>query len=206
MSEPQNDPGRDDNLMNHEYDGIREFDNPTPGWWHAIFILTVIFAILYFAVYEMSPLGERWGVYARHQNAMDNSDAASLRQLGELTADGATLIRLSSSEFALQKGGAIYAARCVPCHKADGGGMMALGPNLTDNFGKNVRIPEDVYTTIADGVAATAMVPWESQIGQDDCVLVAAYVISLRGNEITDGKEPEGDMMPAWPAPPAAGE
>ncbi|MFN7337509.1 MAG: cbb3-type cytochrome c oxidase N-terminal domain-containing protein, partial [bacterium] len=29
-------------ILDHEYDGIREFDNPTPGWWHAIFFASVI--------------------------------------------------------------------------------------------------------------------------------------------------------------------
>ena len=35
MSNTKSDPFTD-----HEYDGIREYDNPTPDWWVAIFIIT----------------------------------------------------------------------------------------------------------------------------------------------------------------------
>jgi len=46
----------DPKLRDHEYDGIREYDNPTPGWWHAIFIATMLFSLLYFAFYHLSPM------------------------------------------------------------------------------------------------------------------------------------------------------
>jgi len=44
-----------DFLSDHEYDGIREYDNPTPGWWHAIFIATIAFSFFYFVYWEMNP-------------------------------------------------------------------------------------------------------------------------------------------------------
>ena len=36
-----------DHLMDHEYDGIQEFDNPTPGWWYMLFWACVFFSIFY---------------------------------------------------------------------------------------------------------------------------------------------------------------
>ena len=44
-------------LMDHEYDGIREYDNPLPGWWSAVFAATFVFAFLYFAYYDIA----HWG-------------------------------------------------------------------------------------------------------------------------------------------------
>ena len=34
-------------LMDHEYDGIREYDNPLPGWWRMIFAGSIAFACAY---------------------------------------------------------------------------------------------------------------------------------------------------------------
>ena len=35
----------------HVYDGIEEFDNPLPKWWFQMFILTMLFAVGYLALY-----------------------------------------------------------------------------------------------------------------------------------------------------------
>ena len=41
-----------DQLSGHEYDGIQEYDNPTPGWWTAVFAVTVFFSFFYFVYYH----------------------------------------------------------------------------------------------------------------------------------------------------------
>lgn len=37
--------------MGHEYDGIRELNNPLPKWWLYMFIATILFGLLYLALY-----------------------------------------------------------------------------------------------------------------------------------------------------------
>ena len=34
-------------LLDHDYDGIQEFDYPLPNWWKLSFVLTVLFGIPY---------------------------------------------------------------------------------------------------------------------------------------------------------------
>lgn len=206
MSTEHNDPGHGDRLMTHDYDGIREYDNPTPGWWHAIFITSVVFSVLYFLVFHMSPIGDKWEVHARHDAAAKRAAAASLERLGELTSDEAKLMSLSVNEAAVGMGRAVFAGTCATCHRADGGGMPSLGPNFTDDFGKNIKMPEDIYNTIVNGIPGTAMQSWKSQMTEEDMILAAAYVISLRGTNVADGKEPEGERLPEWPAPGLPGE
>ncbi|MCC7388346.1 MAG: c-type cytochrome [Phycisphaerales bacterium] len=201
MSTDTNNTGRGDKLMSHDYDGIREYDNPTPGWWHAIFLGSVVFAIVYWAVFHMSPLGDRWGVHGRYKTAADNAAAAAFAQLGTLAEDNDSLLRLSVKEAALSKGKAVFDTRCVACHRGDAGGMPALGLNLTDDFAKNFKDPNGVYNTIANGVTGTAMVPWLAQMGREDTILAAAYVVSLRGTNVAGGLPPEGEPLPEWPAP-----
>ena len=53
-----------DQLSDHAYDGIQEYDNPTPGWWVAIFTFSVIFAVFYF-IYYHSAVPDR-SVYDRY--------------------------------------------------------------------------------------------------------------------------------------------
>lgn len=206
MNTHDNDAPGPDKLMGHDYDGIREYDNPTPGWWHAIFISSIVFSLAYVLVFHLSSWSGGLTPDARHDAAAARADAKAFALLGELTSDGPSLMKFSVSETAVSKGRAIFASRCAACHGPNAGGMQDLGLNLTDDFGKNIRTPEDVHKTIAEGVTGTAMLPWTPVLGEDDVVLVSAYVISLRGTDTPDGLPPEGEAMPAWPAPPAAQE
>ena len=36
-----------DQLLDHSYDGIQEFDNPMPRWWVYLFWVTIVFSVLY---------------------------------------------------------------------------------------------------------------------------------------------------------------
>ncbi|MCF7825981.1 MAG: c-type cytochrome [Candidatus Marinimicrobia bacterium] len=39
-------------LIEHDYDGIQEYDNDLPGWWKALFIITIIVAAIYVPYYH----------------------------------------------------------------------------------------------------------------------------------------------------------
>ena len=45
-------------LLDHDYDGIREYDNPLPSWWSLVFAACVAFALLYFAYYDIAGWGK----------------------------------------------------------------------------------------------------------------------------------------------------
>ena len=42
-----------DKLLDHDYDGIKEYDNPLPGWWKWLWILTILFSFVYFPFYHI---------------------------------------------------------------------------------------------------------------------------------------------------------
>ena len=65
-------------LLDHEYDGIREFDNPTPGWWVWLFVASVIFAVFYF-VYYHSAVPNR-SVYDRFSEGFQTADLKTAKE------------------------------------------------------------------------------------------------------------------------------
>jgi len=46
-----------DILLDHDYDGIKEFDNDLPPWWLWLFYISIAFAIVYMIYYEFTDLG-----------------------------------------------------------------------------------------------------------------------------------------------------
>ena len=50
-------PAKTPDLLDHEYDGIREYDNPLPGWWVKAFWASFFFAIGYVVHFHFSDNG-----------------------------------------------------------------------------------------------------------------------------------------------------
>jgi len=65
-------------LMEHEYDGIQEFDNPMPRWWLGLFFLTVVFAFIYFPYYHFFG-----GKLPRQLFLEESTKIAEIRQVAE---------------------------------------------------------------------------------------------------------------------------
>ena len=64
----------DDPLLEHNYDGIQEYDNPLPGWWKWLFVATILFSPLYMLFYHSGVEGR--SVEAQYEAAM----AANMRK------------------------------------------------------------------------------------------------------------------------------
>ena len=41
-------------ILDHNYDGIQEFDHPLPSWWVGLFYITLVFSLCYFFYYEFA--------------------------------------------------------------------------------------------------------------------------------------------------------
>ena len=57
-SNHQNPEVEDEKLMEHNYDGIQELDNPPPTWIMALFYITIAIAIIYAAYYFWLDVGD----------------------------------------------------------------------------------------------------------------------------------------------------
>jgi cytochrome c oxidase cbb3-type subunit 3 len=183
-------------LTSHDYDGIREYDNPMPGWWVWIFWGTIVFSGFYFFLATVingafSPVAE-----------YDKAVAMELKKGGVLKPDAETLVRLSHDEESVKSGAAIFQTNCVSCHGRDAAGLTA--PNLTDDSYINIKNIADIASVVALGAKNGAMPSWKNRLSPNEVVLVASYVASLRGQN-KPGRPPEGQPIPPWSAQASAG-
>lgn len=182
----------------HAFDGIEEYDNPMPGWWKAIFWLTVAFSIPYFFYYEIG-VGE--GVDAAYQRDLGEFYEAQAAKLGDLAPDEVTIVALSHDPKMRLAGQALFRSHCAVCHGADGGG--GTGPNLTDEHYLNIKQPVDLFRLIKEGQVGKGMPAWGDRFSQAQLVVLSAYAAGLRGTSPARPKEPQGEVIPPWPAPPS---
>jgi cytochrome c oxidase cbb3-type subunit 3 len=195
-----------DELLDHEYDGIREFDNPCPAWWHLIFIGSVVFSGFYWVFFHLGPsLGTNgWSVTEAYEQAKTDNLQLQFAELGELTVDEPTLLRYmqppdtesGDARDWLAIGASVFKTHCKSCHAEDGSGLV--GPNLTDDHYKNVKELIDIARVIENGAANGSMPAWQNRLIPNEIVLVSAYVANLRGKDLP-GRKPEGEVISPWP-------
>jgi len=176
-------------LKGHEYDGIKEFDNPLPRWWVITFLATIIFSFIYFIHYHTETKRLIADEYQSDLQTLQKSGASDNKSI---TPESLKAAALDPSQ--LEKGKGVFSNKCATCHAPDGGG--AIGPNLCDNFWINGKGRlEDIAATIKDGVPDKGMPAWGSMIGQDEVIQVAVYVASLRNTKPTSPKAPQGQKV-----------
>ncbi|TPV92895.1 MAG: c-type cytochrome [Myxococcales bacterium FL481] len=176
-----------DKVLDHDYDGIKEYDNPLPRWWVWMFYATIAFALVYFPIYHWGPGDLPTQAYEKDMEAWNElhppAQFKSEKELRSLFADSGTL----------EQGKALFTVRCAPCHAPDGGGLV--GPNLTDDFSIHGHSRVKIVEVIHDGVPDKGMVPWGPQMSIDEIYQVAAYARSLRGQSAATPKPPQGDPI-----------
>jgi cytochrome c oxidase cbb3-type subunit III len=178
-----------DELLNHEYDGIRELDNPLPGWWLATFYATIVFAVLYVGYYHFGP-----GLSLKDELANDMAKLEERQRLAKKASPGpdeATLLAIVSDPAQMAIGKAEYIGKCASCHGILGEG--SIGPNLTDKFwihgdGSLVAI----HQLVEEGVAEKGMPPWKAMLKPAELNAVVAFAHSLKGANPPNAKPPQG--------------
>ena len=179
-----------DRLLEHEYDGIQEYDNPMPGWWLLLFLVTILFSILYWL--NVPGIGTGKGRIASYEAEMARA-RAQYGDRARAAAPGLTdaqLAALAREPAKVAQGKAIFESSCSPCHRADGGGV--IGPNLTDDYWIHGGRPTQILHTITTGVADKGMPAWGTVLKPDDLPVVAAFVLSLHDTHPPGPKEPQG--------------
>lgn len=176
----------------HVYDGIVEQNNPMPGWWIWLFILTVAFGFVYWVHYFSGSgptlIQEYDEAFKKYQQETEKMAMVAQVETEE------TLTSYMKGEVVIASGAEIYASKCAMCHgeKLEG----KIGPNLTDKFwttGDGSRLA--ILHTIAKGSGAKGMPPWEGMLKAKELKDVAAFVYSKVGSNPPQAKAPEGSEV-----------
>jgi cytochrome c oxidase cbb3-type subunit 3 len=178
----------------HEWDGIRELNNPMPRWWVWTFYATIVWSIGYAIAYPAWPLisDATKGVlgYSSRQELAESVKAASDAQ--KVFADKIAATPVSEiakdpqlMQFAVNGGDAAFKVNCATCH---GSGAMGRAdyPNLNDDDWLWGGTIDQIYQTIKFGIRSahdetrTSEMPGFADILEPGQVKqVAAYVVSL---------------------------
>jgi cytochrome c oxidase cbb3-type subunit 3 len=182
-----------DELREHQFDGIEEFDNHLPNWWLWTFYGACIFSLFYWLYYHGLGLGPTSREYYEQEMAA----AAAAKVSIEVTEE--SLLSLSTDTAGIQAGRQVFEQNCVACHGPDGGGTLGgaplPGPNLTDSAWIHGSGPLQIYATITNGVVEKGMLAWGPILGPTKVQQVAAYVLTIRDTNVAGGREPQGEVV-----------
>lgn len=173
----------------HEYDGIKELNNPIPAWFNWLFYGSVVFGFAYLYYYHIGEWGPRQD--DEYKTELVAADAAKRKLMAASGSIDENSIKVDASQA--EKGKTIYDANCAACHAPDGGGLV--GPNLTDEFWLHGGSIKDIFKTIKYGVPDKGMVSWEKSMSAADIGAVSNYIVTLKGTKPATPKEPQGDKF-----------
>ncbi len=176
-----------DKLLDHEYDGIQELDNNLPLWWLWTFFGAIIFGFIYWIHFSLTGDGPSLDEELTRDMAKIEQQR---KQSSQAASGGASSI---SPDQLVAMGEKIYKANCASCHKEDGGG--SIGPNLTDAYWIHGADVGAIKQVVMEGVLDKGMPPWKAILRPQEVESVVSYVISLNGDNVKDGKAPQGEKV-----------
>jgi cytochrome c oxidase cbb3-type subunit III len=159
----ENDP----NTTGHEWDGIKEFDNPLPRWWLWTLYATIIWGIGFTIAYPAWPLlkAATPGLLGYSSRADVAEDIQRFKDANAEVDTRLASVELASIEddaelknYALNGGEAVFATWCAQCHGsgADGIKQGSGYPNLIDDDWLWGGTIDDIHTTISTGIRSEA--------------------------------------------------
>ncbi|HYO26970.1 MAG TPA: cytochrome-c oxidase, cbb3-type subunit III [Azonexus sp.] len=170
-------PGK---TMGHVWDEtLEEYNNPMPKWWSWLFVITVIFGLVYLALYP--GLGKfpgmlGWTSVGQYKVERERMDATVQPMYAKY--QGMDVKALAADKQAMETGKRLYLTYCMQCHGADGRGAKGF-PNLADSDFLYGGEPEQIKETL--NIGRMGVMPPHAQLGADTIKDLANYVRSLSG-------------------------
>jgi len=183
-------PHKRDQLLDHEYDGIRELDNALPRWWLYGFYFTIAWGVVYFVNYHMlpTPLFGAPSIVAEY-----DAEVAAAALAGPPAGPGSPAVDVvvRTDAEAIARGEEIFnspTSACYACHRPDLGGL--IGPNLTDEYWLHGCAPAQLVANVTTGFPERGMQPYGTgiRLTDDQVIDVVSFVLSKAGSNPPDPK------------------
>ncbi len=172
----------------HEFDGIKELDNPMPPWLKYIFYITIVISFSYmmllFVFKDASIVQKK--EYSKEMAAARAKTEVAVKEEAAQTATQPPL----TQEQILADGKVTFDKICLVCHGKFGEGLV--GPNFTDQYWIHGSKPEDLKKVITEGVLDKGMISYKSQLNDKQINHVIAYILSMQGTNPPNPKAPQG--------------
>ncbi|MBI2254657.1 MAG: cytochrome-c oxidase, cbb3-type subunit III [Proteobacteria bacterium] len=184
----------------HEWDGIKELNNPLPRWWLLVLYASIIYGLGYTVFYPAWPSlsGYTKGILGYNSHADYYTEAAAAADAKKQYTDRIAALAVEDIskdpqllEFSLAGGQAVFNENCAQCHGVGGQGQKGYPVLADDNWlwgGSLAQIEQTVRHGIRsdDGEARQSQMP---RFGADSILTpeqihdVAEYVVALSGGE-----------------------
>lgn len=144
----------------HEWDGLKELNNPLPKWWLYIFYVCIAWSLVYYVLYPSWPLGKTYtkGIlgYSQREEVVQKVAEGKKAQEKYLVAIAAKSVDDIQKDkdllaFAMAGGRSYFNENCAACHGAGGQGAKGF-PTLADDVWLWGGTTADIYKTIQHGI------------------------------------------------------
>jgi cytochrome c oxidase cbb3-type subunit 3 len=190
----------------HDWDGIKELNNPLPRWWLYILWACVIWAFGYY--FWSSPIPGIQGFQEpKRERLADDMAAARAHQTVFLEKIAEAQLQDIRDDpdllnFAIAGGGSAFADNCAPCHGQGGAGGPGF-PTLADDAWIWGGTLEDIHQTLLHGIRSDDPdTRYSEMIAFGDGLLdhaqvsdVAEYVLSLTGQATDRAAVAQGKVL-----------
>jgi len=210
MSEDRDDVTGTD-TTGHEWDGIKELNNPLPRWWLWTFYATIVWGIGYVIAYPAWPLvngatAGLLGYSTRAEVAADIAavDAQNAGLEAQLTAIdlGAIAADDPLHRYAVAGGAAVFRTNCSQCHGSGAAGAKGY-PNLLDDDWLWGGSLEDIALTVRHGVRSdddddsrySEMPAFGELLEAEEITAVVQHVLNISGQDHDAGLAAMGETV-----------
>lgn len=186
----------------HEWDGVKELNNPLPRWWVWTFYLCIAVAVVYWVLmpawpgltgYSKGILGytER-GTVAKEMKALNASRGAAMKNLLSVSSVADVENDPELLQYTLAAGASLFGDNCATCHGSGGQGAPGF-PNLNDDDWLWGGTFADIRQTLSFGVRSgheearfNIMQAYgrDGLLPADQIVDLVEYVVSLSGGAV----------------------